>query len=271
MSEEASERLIKEASRGVDRNAQKKEEEALRKKQQDAEDEDDPHWKDKLNLPEKDKRVKTEDVINTKGISFEDFHLKRNLLKGIFEMGFEAPSPIQGESIPVALLNHHILARAKNGTGKTASYVIPVLEKVDGTQRYTQALILVPTRELALQTSAVVKKMGKHLGVNVVVTTGGTELKDDIIRMMQPVHIIVATPGRILDLCNKRVVRLDKCHTFVMDEADKLLSMEFSECIDRLIDYTPKDRQVRAYVRCVRMQRDAEVLGVGCWVLGFRF
>ena len=104
------------------------------------------------------------------------------------------------------------------------------------------ALILVPTRELALQTSSVVKALGKHLNISVVVTTGGTDLKDDIIRLMKPVPIIVATPGRLLDLCNKRVVDLSKCTTFAMDEADKLLSPEFVPLIDRLLDYTHDDR-----------------------------
>jgi len=103
----------------------------------------------------------------------------------------------------------------------------------------------VPTRELALQTSSVVKMLSKFMGdVNVVVSTGGTDLKDDIIRLMKPVHIIVATPGRILDLCNKRVANLSKCTTFVMDEADKLLSEEFVELMDRLLSYTHNDRQV---------------------------
>jgi ATP-dependent RNA helicase DDX6/DHH1 len=151
-----------------------------------------------------------------------------------------------------------ILARAKNGTGKTAAFCIPVLERCDTTknviqgaprrlccaaphvrcvlvradrvaslsraprapflQRPRAALLLVPTRELALQTSQVCKELGKHLGVEVMVTTGGTLLKDDIMRLHQPVHVLVATPGRLLDLANKRLARLDKCTTLVMDE-----------------------------------------------------
>lgn len=209
--------------------------------------EDDPDWKSKLVLPEKDLRPKTDDVARKKGAEFEDFGLKRGLLKGIFEMGFEQPSPIQEEAIPVALLGQHILARAKNGTGKTASFAIPVLEKVDGSLLYTQALVLVPTRELALQTSAVLKKLGKHLKLNIIVSTGGTSLEDDIIRLMKPVHIIVATPGRILDLVNQRVANLEKCKIVVMDEADKLLSPEFVPCIERLIEECHKDRQILCF------------------------
>ena len=104
---------------------------------------------------------------------------------GIFEAGFEKPSPIQEEAIPIALAGRDILARAKNGTGKTAAFIIPVLEKVVSTKNIIQALILVPTRELALQTSQVCKNLGKHLNIQVMVTTGGTSLKDDILRLQQ--------------------------------------------------------------------------------------
>lgn len=108
-------------------------------------------WKASLNLPAKDRRIKTADVTNTKGIEFEDFCLKRGLLMGIFEKGWEKPSPIQEASIPIALTGKDILARAKNGTGKTGAYTIPCLERIDPTLPHIQALMIVPTRELALQ------------------------------------------------------------------------------------------------------------------------
>jgi ATP-dependent RNA helicase DDX6/DHH1 len=168
-------------------------------------------------------------------------------MMGIFEAGFEKPSPIQEETIPVALTGRDILARAKNGTGKTAAFVIPTLERVNPKISKTQALILVPTRELALQTSQVCKTLGKHLGINVMVSTGGTGLKDDIIRLSDPVHIIVGTPGRILDLAGKGVADLSTCQTFVMDEADKLLSPEFTPVVEQLLGFHPKDRQVMLF------------------------
>jgi ATP-dependent RNA helicase DDX6/DHH1 len=133
-----------------------------------------------------------------KGHEFEDYYLKRELLMGIFEKGFERPSPIQEEAIPVILAGRNVLARAKNGTGKTAAFIIPSLEKVDASQNCIQVLMLVPTRELALQTSAIVKEVGKHLPVQTMVSTGGTNLRDDIMRLYSPVHILVGTPGRIL-------------------------------------------------------------------------
>jgi ATP-dependent RNA helicase DDX6/DHH1 len=166
---------------------------------------------------------------------------------GIFEAGYEKPSPIQEESIPVALTGRDILARAKNGTGKTAAFVVPVLERINPKVSKIQCLILVPTRELAMQTSQVCKTLGKHLGVNVMVTTGGTGLRDDIIRLQDPVHIVVGTPGRILDLAEKGVADLSECPMFIMDEADKLLSAEFTPVIEKLLHFHPKDRQVMLF------------------------
>eukprot|EP01121_Diplochlamys_sp_Union-15-3_P001689 TRINITY_DN11472_c0_g1_i1.p1 TRINITY_DN11472_c0_g1~~TRINITY_DN11472_c0_g1_i1.p1 ORF type:complete len:418 (-),score=69.18 TRINITY_DN11472_c0_g1_i1:78-1331(-) len=201
-------------------------------------------WKKKLRLPKSDTRPKTEDVTKTKGHDFEEYFLKRELLMGIFEKGFEKPSPIQEEAIPIALAGRDILARAKNGTGKTASFLIPALEKIDIKKNCIQALILVPTRELALQTSQVCKELGKYLGVKIMVSTGGTSLKDDIVRLMSEVHLIVATPGRILDLADKNVAKLRSCNYIVLDEADKLLSPEFQPLIEMLFQYCSSERQI---------------------------
>lgn len=108
-------------------------------------------------------------------------------------------------------------------------------------------MLLVPTRELALQTSQVCKTLGKHMGVEVMVTTGGTTLKDDILRLSQTVHILVGTPGRILDLAGRGIADLSSCSTFVMDEADKLLSPEFTVVIEQLLAYLPKERQLMLF------------------------
>lgn len=201
-------------------------------------------WKTKLNLPPVDSRIKTKDVMGQKQLEFEDFGLQRNLLKGIYEMGWERPSPIQEDSIPVALKGQDILARAKNGTGKTASFCIPLLEKVDAYSNETQAVVLVPTRELALQTSNVLKRVSKHMRISVVVCTGGTKLTEDIMRLMEPVHIIVATPGRLLDLGTRSIANLSKVHTVVLDEADKLLSDSFAECVDDILKLVQPSRQL---------------------------
>ncbi|KAL3645705.1 hypothetical protein CASFOL_010885 [Castilleja foliolosa] len=224
-------------------------------------------WKARLAIPPPDTRYRTEDVTATKGNEFEDYFLKRELLMGIYEKGFESPSPIQEESIPIALTGSDILARAKNGTGKTAAFCIPSLEKIDPDINVIQVVMLVPTRELALQTSQVCKELGKHLKIQVMVSTGGTSLKDDIMRLYQPVHLLVGTPGRILDLTKKGICVLKDCSVLVMDEpcwfgrvfgfgpvvsgtawpfckADKLLSPEFQPSIEQLISFLPPTRQI---------------------------
>jgi len=205
---------------------------------------DDDNWKAGLNLPPVDKRKKTSDVITSKNIDFKDFVLKRELLMGIYEKGWEEPSPIQAESIPVALLGGDLLARAKNGTGKSGAYLIPVLEKIDVKKGLIQAIILVPTRELALQTSQIAIELSKHIeGMRVMVTTGGTNLRDDILRLESPVHVVVATPGRIADLMRKNVAKVHRCEMIVLDEADKLLSVDFRGMITEIVEFLPPTRQ----------------------------
>jgi ATP-dependent RNA helicase DDX6/DHH1 len=201
-------------------------------------------WKSQLKIPPKDNRVKTSDVTNTRGNEFEEFCLNRELLMGIFEKGWEKPSPIQEAAIPVALLGRDVLARAKNGTGKTGAYIIPLLQKIDVSSGHIQALIVVPTRELALQTSQICMELSKYMGARIMVTTGGTNLKDDIMRIYDNVHVVIATPGRILDLIEKKVAVMDKCSMFVLDEADKLLSQDFKGMLDLLIGHLPNDRQI---------------------------
>lgn len=204
-------------------------------------------WKSQLKLPPKDNRKKTSDVTDTKGCEFEDFCLKRELLMGIFEKGWERPSPIQEASIPIALSGRDILARAKNGTGKTGAYSIPILEQIDATKDVIQGMIVVPTRELALQTSQIAIELSKHLGIKVMVTTGGTNLKDDIMRIYEKVHLVVATPGRMLDLMEKQVANVSHCKMLVLDEADKLLSQDFKGMLDKVISFLPAGRQILLY------------------------
>jgi ATP-dependent RNA helicase DDX6/DHH1 len=195
----------------------------------------------------KDTRYRTEDVTNTKGNEWEDYYLKRELLLGIFDKGFEKPSPVQEESIPVILAGQNVIARAKNGTGKTAAFVIPILEKCDTQTTQIQAVVFVPTRELALQTSSVIKEIGKHMNVECMVSTGGTPLREDIYRFYKTVHVLVGTPGRILDLASKDVADLSKVQMLVMDEADKLLSQDFQPIIEQLLEYFPKSVQIMMF------------------------
>ena len=178
------------------------------------------------------------------------------LLKGIFEKGYDNPSPVQEEVIPVALDSKDIIARAKNGTGKTGSFVIPILQLINTnpkdkeTLNSIQSLVLVPTRELALQISSTFKEIGKYLNVQCMVSIGGTNIKEDILRLksgVSPVHIVVGTPKRIKDLAYQRVLNLERCGILVLDEADKLLGDDFYGEIKSIISYLPKKRQIMLF------------------------
>merc|ERR1712025_850780 len=120
-------------------------------------------------------------------------------------------------------------------------------EQIDATKDVIQGMIIVPTRELALQTSQIAIEVSKHLGIKVMVTTGGTNLKDDIMRIYEKVHLVLATPGRILDLMEKQVANVSKCRMLVLDEADKLLSQDFKGMLDRVISHLPRERQILLY------------------------
>eukprot|EP01017_Pseudomicrothorax_dubius_P041154 TRINITY_DN6556_c0_g1_i2.p1 TRINITY_DN6556_c0_g1~~TRINITY_DN6556_c0_g1_i2.p1 ORF type:complete len:455 (+),score=101.68 TRINITY_DN6556_c0_g1_i2:55-1419(+) len=197
-----------------------------------------------VKAPPKDTRIKTTDVTATKGHEWSNYQLREEILMGLVENGFERPSPVQEECIPLTLAGKDIIARAKNGTGKTAAYVIPLLAMLDTNENYIQGLIIVPTRELALQTSAVINSLGKFINVQCAVATGGTSIKDDIIRLYNPVHVLVGTPGRIVDLANKRVADFSGCKLVVLDEADKLLSVDFMPVVERMLRYMPSQHQL---------------------------
>lgn len=204
--------------------------------------------KSPIKMPLTDNRIKTLDVTATRGTKFDDFCLQRNILKGIYEMGWERPSPIQEESIPIALTGKDILARAKNGTGKTGAFSIPFLEKVDPSIDQLQGIILVPTRELALQTSNICINLAKYTKIKILSTTGGTNLRDDIMRLKEVVHVIIGTPGRVDDLLSKDIVKSDALRMLVLDEADKLLSFDFQQMLDKIISRYPREnRQIMLF------------------------
>lgn len=125
--------------------------------------------------------------------------------------------------------------------------MIPTLQMINPKLPHIQAVILVPTRELALQTSQVCRTLGKHLGLEVMVTTGGTGLRDDILRLGQSVHLLIGTPGRILDLAGKGIADLKQCKHFIMDEADKLLSPEFQPVMESVLGLCSPERQVMLF------------------------
>ncbi|OIR59129.1 MAG: ATP-dependent RNA helicase DHH1 [Amphiamblys sp. WSBS2006] len=192
-------------------------------------------------------RAQTKDVTATSDGTFHDYGLNKQILLSLAEMGYEYPSPIQAESIPAVFAGQDVIARAKNGTGKTAAFAIPILSRIDTAAKHIQAVILTPTRELALQTGHVCRKIcAKIPELKVVVTTGGTDLKDDIFRLTHHPQVVVATPGRLCDLA-KKVVNLAKCRQIVLDEADKLLSDFFAPSITSLFEAVPAACQKLLY------------------------
>lgn len=159
--------------------------------------------------------------------SFDDLELKEDLLRGIYAYGFEKPSSIQQKAIKPTIMGRDIIAQAQSGTGKTGTFGISVLERIDTTTNKTQALILAPTRELVDQITSVISNIGTFLKVKVAGFVGGKSIKDDIIKLKSGIQVVVGTPGRIEDLITKKVLMLDDIKIFVLDEADEMLSSGF--------------------------------------------
>ena len=145
---------------------------------------------------------------------------------GLVKKGFYKPSPVQEECIPLALAGNNLITRAKNGTGKTGAYVIPILEKIDISKSHIQAVFL---------------------KVECMISTGGTSFKEDVLRLDNKVHILVGTPGRIYDLLKKKIARIDQCEMLVLDEADKLLSLDFMPIVEKIISFFPVNKQLMLF------------------------
>ena len=176
--------------------------------------------------------------------TFEELGVSEEIRRAIEELGFEHPMPVQEEVIPYLLGNgNDVIALAQTGTGKTAAYGIPVLQKTDATNKVTQALILSPTRELCLQIADDLNAFAKYMpGMHIIPVYGGASIQGQIRELRHGVQIIVATPGRLIDLMERGVVNLEKVNNVVLDEADEMLNMGFSESINTIFDNVPADR-----------------------------
>ena len=168
--------------------------------------------------------------------------LSPNLLKGIEELGYKTPTPIQEEIIPIFLEKENdIVGLAQTGTGKTAAFGLPIIEQIDIRNKSVQALILSPTRELCIQISKDMKNYAKYIqDLKVVPVYGGASIDTQIRALKKGVHIIVATPGRMLDLINRKVAKIGNVKTVVLDEADEMLNMGFRDDLDSILEKTPK-------------------------------
>lgn len=163
--------------------------------------------------------------------NFDNMNLRDNLQRGIYAYGFEKPSAIQQRAIMPLTKGNDIIAQAQSGTGKTATFTIGILQKIDFSSNECQALILAPTRELAQQIQKVVLCLGDYLGVRCHSCIGGTRVKDDIAKLQSGVHVVVGTPGRVYDMVCRRVLRSEHIKIFILDEADEMLSRGFKDQI----------------------------------------
>jgi len=176
--------------------------------------------------------------------SFDDYDLNENLLRGIYSYGFEKPSAIQQRGIKPILDGRDTIGQAQSGTGKTATFVIGCLQRIDFGLSACQALILAPTRELANQIQKVAIALGDYCGVKCHACIGGTSVRDDIDKLREGQHLVVGTPGRVYDMISKRNLRVDDLLTFVLDEADEMLSRGFKDQIYDIFKCLPANVQV---------------------------
>lgn len=175
---------------------------------------------------------------------FDDMNLKEPLLRSIFSFGFENPSAIQARAIVPITTSRDVIAQAQSGTGKTATFAIGILQKIDHTRRECQALILAPTRELAQQIQGVVLALGDKLGISCHACVGGTNVREDMGILEAGVHVIVGTPGRVFDMINRRALSTAALRMFVLDEADEMLSRGFKDQIYEVFQLLPPSVQV---------------------------
>lgn len=194
--------------------------------------------------------------------TFEELGVSEEIRRAIDELGFEHPMPVQEEVIPYLLGNKNdVIALAQTGTGKTAAYGLPLLQKTDASRKETQAIILSPTRELCLQIADDLNSFGKYIdGMHIAAVYGGTDIGSQIRTLKHGVQIIVATPGRLIDLINRGVAKLDQVNNVVLDEADEMLNMGFSDSINAIFECVPADRNTLLF--SATMSKDIEKIAL---------
>ncbi|MDJ1500060.1 DEAD/DEAH box helicase [Xanthocytophaga agilis] len=176
-------------------------------------------------------------------IKFSELPLSEEIQRAVTDMGFEEASPIQSEAIPVALEGRDVIGLAQTGTGKTAAFGIPALEQIDGSKRNTQALILCPTRELAVQVTEELKRLSKYLNIRCVTVYGGDPIDRQIRALREGAQVVVGTPGRVIDHLERKTLKLDNVKIAILDEADEMLDMGFRDDIEGILEQLPEERQ----------------------------
>ncbi|MFM8332975.1 MAG: DEAD/DEAH box helicase [Candidatus Methylumidiphilus sp.] len=184
----------------------------------------------------------------TTSFNFSDLALAAPLLQAIREIGYETPSPIQAASIPHLLAGHDLLGQAQTGTGKTAAFALPILNNIDTSRREPQALVLTPTRELALQVAEAFQSYARHLpDFHILPIYGGQGMDTQLRQLRRGVHVIVGTPGRVMDHMRRGTLTLDGLTTLVLDEADEMLKMGFIDDVEWILEQSPPERQIALF------------------------
>jgi len=178
-----------------------------------------------------------------KKFNFGELEIRKEIATALEEMGFEEPTPIQAEAIPVIMENRDVIGQAQTGTGKTAAFGIPIGEKINAKLSKVQALILTPTRELAIQVAGEISKIGRYKKIKVLPIYGGQPIDRQIRSLRMGVHVVIGTPGRTLDHLKRKTLDLSNVSIAVLDEADEMLDMGFIEDIEAILSNAPKERQ----------------------------
>jgi ATP-dependent RNA helicase DeaD len=180
--------------------------------------------------------------------SFADLGMDERVLRALSDVGYESPSPIQAATIPALLAGRHVVGLAQTGTGKTAAFAVPILSRLDLHQKSPQALVLAPTRELALQVAEAFERYAAHLpGVHVLPIYGGQGYGVQLSALRRGVHVVVGTPGRVMDHLDKGTLDLSQLRFLVLDEADEMLKMGFAEDVEKILSDTPADKHVALF------------------------
>ncbi len=177
-------------------------------------------------------------------MNFEDLQLDERVLRAIADMGFEEATPIQRKAIPVQMEGLDVIGQAQTGTGKTAAFGIPLLQKINAKSRRLQAIVLCPTRELAIQVAEEIRELANYMsGIKVLPIYGGQDIVRQIKALKEGVQIIIGTPGRVMDHMRRKTIKTDHIHTVIMDEADEMLNMGFLEDMETILSQLPEERQ----------------------------
>ena len=176
-------------------------------------------------------------------MKFKELGLDHDLLKAIAQSGFEEATPIQAETIPLVLEGKDVIGQAQTGTGKTAAFGLPILQHIDKADRSIQALVISPTRELAIQTQEELYRLGRDKKIKVQAVYGGADIRRQIRQLADHPQIVVGTPGRILDHIGRHTLKLEHLDTLVLDEADEMLDMGFIDDIEKIVEQMPTERQ----------------------------